>query len=149
MVGLVRDLAEYERALDQCTLTSEQLHTALFAAQPAVFAHVAESAGAVVGLALWFRSFSTWDGVHGIYLEDLYVRPELRGSGLGTALLGELAAECVRNGYTRLQWSVLKWNEPSIGFYRSLGALPQDEWDVYRLSGEALTRFGTSQVSLG
>jgi GNAT superfamily N-acetyltransferase len=140
MVELVYELAEYERAPEQCHLTAEQLRTALFGESPALFAHVAELDGHVVGLALWFLNFSTWDGVHGVYLEDLYVRPTARGSGLGRALLSALAEECVARGYTRLQWWVLDWNAPAIGFYRSLGAVPMDEWTVYRVRGDALTR---------
>ena len=140
MVGLIHELADYERAPEECHITSEQLHRALFGPDPAVFAHVAELDGDVVGCALWFKNFSTWDGVHGIYLEDLYVRPSARGSGLGKALLVALADECVRQGYTRLQWSVLNWNEPAIGFYHSLGAVPLDEWTTYRVSGDALEK---------
>lgn len=138
VVGLIHELAEYERAPEQCHITGEQLHTALFGPAPALFGHVAELDGVVVGCALWFKNFSTWDGVHGIYLEDLYVRPGARGSGLGKALLVALADECVRQGYTRLQWSVLDWNEPAIGFYDSLGAVPLDEWVGYRVTGDAL-----------
>ena len=144
MVQLVYELAEYERAPEQCHLTAAQLHTALFGPNPALFAHVAEHEGEVVGTALWFLNFSTWDGVHGIYLEDLYVRPSARGSGLGKALLVALAEECVQQGYTRLQWWVLNWNEPAIGFYESLGAVPMDEWTVMRVSGAALGRLAGS-----
>lgn len=140
LVGLIYELAEYERAPEQCHITTDQLHTALFGESPALFAHVAELNGEVVGCALWFRNFSTWDGVHGVYLEDLYVRPSARGSGLGKALLVALAEECVRQGYTRLQWWVLNWNEPAIGFYKSLGAVPMDEWTVMRVSGPALNQ---------
>jgi len=137
-VELVYELATYEKAPDECHLTTGQLHTALFGPSPALFGHVAELDGEVVGVALWFLNFSTWDGVHGIYLEDLFVQPRHRGSGLGRALLTALAEECVARGYSRLQWSVLNWNEPSIGFYRKLGALPLDEWTVFRLDGDAL-----------
>jgi GNAT superfamily N-acetyltransferase len=139
VVRLVHDLAEYERAADQCHLTDEQLHAALFGPQPALFGHVAELDGEVVGFALWFLNFSTWRGTHGIYLEDLYVRPEHRGSGLGRALLRALAQECVRRGLGRLEWSVLDWNTPSIAFYKSLGAQPMDEWTVHRLADDTLT----------
>lgn len=139
VTGLVYELAEYERARHECTVTESQLTAALFGANPAVFGHVAEEDGAVVGTALWFRNFSTWDGVHGIHLEDLYVQPRFRGRGYGKALLATLARECADSGYTRLTWSVLKWNTPSIDFYESLGADAQDEWTGYRLSGDALT----------
>ncbi|WP_019930904.1 GNAT family N-acetyltransferase [Nocardia sp. BMG111209] len=142
MVRLVYDLADYEKARDQCTLTEERLHTALFGPAPALFAHVAvdDSSGTVLGCAIWFLNFSTWDGVHGIYLEDLYVMPEARGRGLGKALLAELARVAVERGYSRVAWSVLDWNAPSIDFYRAIGAQPQEEWLGYRLSGTALSR---------
>jgi GNAT superfamily N-acetyltransferase len=142
-VELVHELALYEKAPDECHLTAEQLNTALFGPAPALFGHVAELDDDVVGVALWFLNFSTWDGVHGIYLEDLFVRPAHRGSGLGKALLTALAQECVDRGYTRLQWWVLNWNEPSIGFYRKLGAVAMDEWTVFRLAGEALNELGS------
>jgi GNAT superfamily N-acetyltransferase len=135
---LIRELAEYERSLDEVTSSEDDLLRALFAAQPAVFAHVAEHDGRVAGFALWFVNYSTWLGRHGIYLEDLYVTPELRGQGLGQALLAELAAVCVQRGYGRLEWWVLDWNEPARGFYASLGAIPMDEWTVHRLTGQAL-----------
>jgi GNAT superfamily N-acetyltransferase len=139
VVQLVYDLAEYEKLAHECHLTEGQLSAALFGAHPALFGHVAVDSGDVVaGFALWFLNFSTWDGVHGVYLEDLYVRPEHRGGGLGRALLATLAGVCVEHGYTRLQWSVLDWNAPSIGFYKSLGAVPMDEWTVFRLAGEPL-----------
>ena len=143
IVDLVYGLAEYERAPQECRLTAEQLQTALFGDKPAVFCHVAEIGGEVVGCALWFLNFSTWRGVHGIYLEDLFVRPEQRGSGLGKALLTALAQECVTNGYERLEWSVLDWNTPAIDFYKSLGALSQDEWSTFRLTDSALTQLGS------
>jgi GNAT superfamily N-acetyltransferase len=143
IVDLVYGLATYERAPDECHLTADQLTTALFGPTPAVFCHVALIDGEVVGCALWFLNFSTWRGVHGIYLEDLYVAPEHRGSGLGKALLTALAQECVRNNYERLEWSVLNWNTPAITFYDSLGALPQDEWTTYRLTDTALTTLGS------
>ena len=135
---LIRELAEYEKSLDQVTGTEEDLRGALFAGQPAVFAHVAEHSGTVAGFALWFLNFSTWTGRHGIYLEDLYVMPGQRGTGLGRALLAELAGICVQNGYDRLQWWVLDWNSAARGFYESLGAEAMDEWTVHRLTGPAL-----------
>ncbi|CAM4132617.1 GNAT family N-acetyltransferase [Nocardiopsis rhodophaea] len=145
---LVRDLAEYEKEPDAAVATEEDFANALFGPDAAVFAHIAEHTnpdGSVTaaGFALWFRNFSTWTGKHGIYLEDLYVRPEYRGHGYGKALLAELAAICVNRGYTRLEWSVLDWNTPSIDFYKSLGAVPMDEWTVYRLAGESLTELGS------
>ncbi len=147
---LIRDLAEYERALPEVTGTERQLHDALFAqrpsaAQPAIFAHVAEHEGKVGGFALWFLNFSTWQCRHGIYLEDLYVRPELRGHGYGRQLLAELAALCVERGYGRLDWSVLDWNEPTIGFYRSLGAVSIDDWMRFRLTGQALANLAAGR----
>ncbi|MFJ4204855.1 GNAT family N-acetyltransferase [Streptomyces sviceus] len=139
--ALIRELADYEKALEEAKATEEQLHEALFGPHPAAYAHVAtDSTDAVVGYAIWFLNFSTWRGVHGIYLEDLYVRPTARGSGHGKALLTELARICVERGYQRLEWSVLNWNTPAIDFYESLGARPQDEWTVYRLTDQALTK---------
>jgi GNAT superfamily N-acetyltransferase len=138
VVGLVHELAAYERAADECHLTEAQLAAALFGDRVALYGHVAELDGTVVGCALWFLNFSTWRGVHGIYLEDLFVQPGHRGRGLGRALLATLAAECARQGYARLEWWVLNWNEPSIGFYRSLGAVAQDDWTVFRLADDAL-----------
>jgi GNAT superfamily N-acetyltransferase len=138
VVALTHALADYEKAPDECHLTDEQLHTALFGPAPALFGHVAEVDGEVVGFALWFLSFSTWRGVHGLYLEDLFVLPEHRGAGLGKALLAVLAQECVEHGYERFEWSVLNWNTPSIEFYRSVGAVPVDDWIRYRLADSAL-----------
>ncbi|MFJ8664247.1 GNAT family N-acetyltransferase [Streptomyces sp. NPDC093600] len=141
--AMVRELAEYEKALDEARASEDQLREALFGERPAAFAHIAETdEGEVAGFALWFLNFSTWRGVHGIYLEDLYVRPSLRGGGHGKALLRELARICVERGYERMEWSVLDWNTPSIDFYKSLGAKPQDEWTVYRLTDEALASLG-------
>jgi GNAT superfamily N-acetyltransferase len=135
---LIVDLARYERAAHEVKTTTDQLRVALFGPQPAAYALVAESDNQVVGFALYFRNFSTWEGVHGIYLEDLYVMPEYRGSGLGRVLLTSLAGVAVERGYARLEWAVLDWNQSAIDFYRSLGAVAMDEWTVYRLSGEAL-----------
>ena len=107
-----------------------------------MFAHVAEEEGRIVGMAIWFLNFSTWTGRNGIYLEDLYVRPEARGQGIGRALLAELAAVAHRSGYGRVDWAVLNWNEPALRLYRSLGAVPLDEWTSYRLAGPAVGRVG-------
>jgi GNAT superfamily N-acetyltransferase len=143
---LIRDLAAYERSLPQVTGTEDELRQTLFGPSPAIFAHVAEHEGQVAGFALWFLNYSTWLCRHGLYLEDLYVAPELRGEGLGKALLAELAALCVERGYGRLEWWVLDWNEPARGFYRSLGAVPMDEWTVHRLTGQALADLAASRA---
>lgn len=135
---MIRDLATYERGLHEVSATENDLRAALLAAQPSLFAHVADDGGRAVGFALWFLSYSTWAGRHGIYLEDLYVKPERRGQGHGQALLAELARICVERGYQRLEWSVLDWNSPALRFYESLGAVPMDEWTVHRLTGPAL-----------
>ena len=143
VVGLVRELAEYEKAAHEVRLTEQQLHDRLFGDAPALFGHVAEVDGQVVGMALWFLNFSTWRGTHGIYLEDLYVQPGRRGTGLGKDLLRTLAALCVERGYSRLEWWVLDWNTPSIEFYKKAGAVPMDEWTVFRLTDDALAAFAT------
>ncbi|WP_395110337.1 GNAT family N-acetyltransferase [Actinomadura sp. SCN-SB] len=144
LLRLIRDLADYERALHEVKATEDDLRAGLFGPSPKVFAHVAEHEGEVVGFALWFLSYSTWLGRHGIYLEDLYVDPAVRGNGYGKALLTELARIAHDRGYGRVEWSVLNWNKPSIGFYESLGARPQDEWTTYRLTGAALTNLAKS-----
>ncbi|MFF9016438.1 GNAT family N-acetyltransferase [Streptomyces sp. NPDC014870] len=147
--AMVRELAAYEKALDEVRATPEQLHEALFGPRPAAYAHIAESPeGEPVGFALWFLNFSTWRGVHGIYLEDLYVRPTSRGGGHGKALLAELARICVERGYQRLEWSVLDWNEPAVEFYTSLGAVSMDEWTVNRLTDDALRRLASTPSGL-
>ena len=135
---LIRDLAAYERSLHEVTATEQDLAAALLADRPALFAHVADDGGRVVGFALWFLNYSTWGGRHGIYLEDLYVVPESRGHGHGKALLAELARICAERGYGRLEWWVLDWNTPARRFYESLGAVAMDEWTVHRLTGPAL-----------
>ncbi|MFE5585944.1 GNAT family N-acetyltransferase [Kitasatospora sp. NPDC056531] len=145
VLAMIRELADYEQAPQEAVATEEQLREALFGANPALFGLIAEddTTGEPVGFAVWFLNFSTWRGTHGIYLEDLYVRPEARGGGHGKALLLELARIAVERGYARVEWSVLDWNQPSIDFYKSLGAVPMDEWTVYRLTGEALTAAGS------
>jgi GNAT superfamily N-acetyltransferase len=135
---MIRDLASYERSLHEVTAAEDDLRAALLAARPSLFAHVADEDGQPVGFALWFLSYSTWLGRHGIYLEDLYVKPERRGQGHGRALLAELARICVERGYGRLDWSVLDWNSPARRFYDSLGAVTVDEWVIYRLTGASL-----------
>jgi GNAT superfamily N-acetyltransferase len=144
IVAMVHELAEYERAPEECHLTDRQLHAALFptgpaAPEPALFGHVAAPVGGgePFGFALWFLNFSTWEGVHGVYLEDLYVRPAARGTGAGRGLLSALAQVCVDRGYARLEWWVLHWN-PARDFYHSIGAVPMEEWIPYRMEGKPL-----------
>ena len=149
ILDLIKELAIYEREPDAVSATEESLMSALFGRTPAVYCHVIdhpEHAGKLAGFALWFLNFSTWLGKHGIYLEDLFVRPELRGRGYGQILLKSLAQICVERGYGRLEWWVLDWNEPSIEFYKSMGAVPMDEWTVFRLTGDALTELGAPSV---
>jgi len=144
ILQLVHDLAAYEKEPDKVLATPAHFHAVLFpeTGTPTTFAHVAEVDGEVVGMAVWYLTFSTWTGVNGIWLEDLFVQPGQRGSGLGRALLATLARTCVERGYQRLEWWVLDWNEPSIGFYESLGARAQDEWTVFRMDGAALGELG-------
>jgi|ERR1039457_3981907 GNAT superfamily N-acetyltransferase len=138
LVQLIRDLAAYERSPDSVQIEPEQLRVALFGDSPTVFAHVADEGGRIVGMAIWFLNFSTWTGRNGIFLEDLYVRPEERIRGIGRALVATLASIAHQLGYGRIEWSVLDWNEPALRFYRSLGATPMEEWTGYRLSGSAI-----------
>ena len=145
--ALIRELAEYERLSHQVIANQQQLRDALFSATPHVYCHVVEEEHTIVGFALWFLTFSTFEGATGLYLEDLYVRESHRRQGIGASLLQRLAALCVERGYTRLQWWVLDWNEPSIEFYRSFGAVPMDEWTVYRVSGEALRKLSSATAS--
>jgi GNAT superfamily N-acetyltransferase len=147
IVGLISDLAEYEHLAHEAIARDEDIYRALFAENPHVFCHVAEQNGEVIGFALWFLNFSTFHGASGLYLEDLFVREQHRGGGVGTALMKELARLCVERGYTRFQWWVLDWNTPSIGFYESIGAVAMDEWTVYRLSGDPLRAFAESALS--
>ena len=151
LLRLVRDLAEYERELDKVEATEEDYRRLMFPGEgPATaYGHVAEVDGEVVGMALWYVTFSTWTGVNGIWLEDLYVMPEHRGRGIGRDLLAALARICVERGYPRLEWWVLNWNEPSIGFYRSLGAAPSDEWTTYRLGDDALVALAVRSGVVG
>jgi GNAT superfamily N-acetyltransferase len=135
---MILALAEYERARHEVRATAADLESALFGQTPRVFALVAEDEGDVVGFALWFATYSTWLGRHGLWLEDLYVEPAHRERGHGKALLVALARLCVDRGWGRLEWNVLDWNEPALAFYRALGASPLGEWTVHRLSGEAL-----------
>jgi GNAT superfamily N-acetyltransferase len=146
ILQMIHELAIYEKEPHAVRNTPEMLADVLFGEHPRVYATMAENAaGEVQGFALWFLNYSTWEGVHGIYLEDLYVTPEARGEGHGKALLQHLAATAVERGSARVEWSVLDWNEPSISFYKKLGALPMEEWSTFRLTGEALESFGTAR----
>jgi GNAT superfamily N-acetyltransferase len=139
VLSLVRELAEYEKLLHEVEATEAMIGAALFGADPRLFCEIAEWEGEPAGFAVWFLNFSTFSGRAGLYLEDLFVRPPQRGKGIGKAMLAHLAKLCVANGWSRLQWSVLDWNTPSIEFYKSLGAVLMDEWTVCRISGPALT----------
>lgn len=144
LTAMVHELAEFEKAAEHCTVTENQLRTALFGDNPTVHGHIVEIDGKAAAGALWFYNFSTWDGVAGIYLEDLYVRPEFRRRGLARALIAALARECVRSGGTRLSWAVLNWNVDAIALYESVGGEPQHEWTTYRVSGAALSTLADS-----
>jgi GNAT superfamily N-acetyltransferase len=153
VLAMIHELAVYEREPDAVKTTAADLHRDLFTGAasphgaPAIYCDVAVSRdqpNELFGMALWFLSYSTWEGTHGIYLEDLYVRPPARGKGIGKALIAGLAQRCVARGFARLEWSVLDWNTPAIGFYRSIGAVGMDEWTVQRLTGPALAELGGS-----
>ena len=142
--ALIVELAVYEREPDAVEASEADLHAAMFGDRPLAEAVLAEHGGEIVGLALFFTNFSTWAGKGGLYLEDLFVRPQARGLGLGKALLVHLAGIAVARGYGRFEWSVLDWNTPAIDFYRALGATAQDEWTVMRVDGAALARLANS-----
>ena len=141
ILGLIKELAEYEKAPDEVIATEKEIHESLFKQDSVTHCHIAEVDQKIVGIAIWFLNYSTWLGKEGIYLEDLYVKLEYRKKGIGLNLMKTLAKICFDRGYERFQWWVLNWNESSINFYKSIGALPMDEWTVYRLSGEALKKF--------
>jgi GNAT superfamily N-acetyltransferase len=143
--SFIRELAEYERLLDQVEATAGDIERVLFAPHPRAFCDIAAYDGEPAGFALWFYNFSTFRGRHGIYLEDLFVRPALRGKGVGKALLAHLAKRAVAEGCARVEWWVLDWNEPSIKFYECLGAIPMEEWTVFRLTGDALKRLAQAK----
>ncbi|MDX3806366.1 N-acetyltransferase family protein [Bosea thiooxidans] len=142
VLAFVKELAEYEKLLHEVVASEADIAESLFGGSPRVFCDIAEWDGEPVGFALWFYTYSTFRGRHGIWLEDLFVRPEQRGRGIGKALMARLAKRCVEEDLPRLAWWVLNWNEPSRVFYRSIGAKAQDEWTVKRLEGEALADLG-------
>jgi GNAT superfamily N-acetyltransferase len=143
--ALVCELADYENLQGEVDATPEEISAALFAKDPQktpqVFCDIAEWSGEAAGFSVWFRNFSTFRGRHGIYLEDLYVRPEFRGRGIGKALMAKLAQRCVEDKLARFEWAVLDWNTPSIEFYKSIGAQVMDQWKICRLTGKALYDF--------
>jgi GNAT superfamily N-acetyltransferase len=142
VLQLIQDLAIYEKAPEQVEASKEDLLNTIFSSDPRVFCDLVEVDGQIAGMAIWFLNYSTWQAKHGIYLEDLFIKPEYRGRGYGKALLKHLAKICDEKGYGRLQWWVLDWNSPAIEFYKSLGAEAMDEWTVYRTSGKALKDLG-------
>jgi len=146
ILELVGELAVYEREPDAVEATEEMLAASLFGPSPVASCHVVDVDDDVVGFALWYVTFSTWKGRPGLWLEDLYVRPAARGQGWGRAMLQELAAVCVERGYPRFEWWVLDWNVDAQGFYGALGAVAEDEWTTWRVSGDALTALADQQT---
>ena len=142
VLQLIHDLAVFEKAPNEVEATEKELLETIFTSDPKVFCDLVEVDGEIAGMAIWFLNYSTWQGKHGIYLEDLFIKPEYRGRGYGKALLKHLAKICDDKGYGRFQWWVLDWNSPAIEFYRSLGAVAMDEWTVYRVSGVPLKELG-------
>lgn len=139
--ALVKELAEYERLSHEVDASDEQIAAALFAPQPRLFCDIAEADGGIAGFAMWFLNYSSFRGRHGIYLEDLFVRPAFRGRGIGKALMRTLAQRCIDKGYARFEWAVLDWNAPAIAFYRSIGARVLDDWRICRMTDGALMQF--------
>lgn len=142
--ALIYELALYEKAPEEAKATAADIEESFFSNDPKVFCDLVEVDGAIAGCAIWFLNYSTWQGKHGIYLEDLFVRPSFRGKGFGKALLVHLAKICEVEGYGRLQWWVLDWNTPAIDFYKGIGAEPMDEWTVFRVSGDELGQLAQS-----
>ena len=140
ILRFVRELADYEKAIHEVEATEETVRASIFGEGSVTRALIAERDGAAIGMAVWFLSYSTWQAKNGLYLEDLYVTPAARGTGAGKALLRRLAQIALESGCGRFEWSVLDWNEPSIAFYRSLDAVPMDDWTTYRVTGEALSK---------
>lgn len=146
IVAMIHALAEFERAPQECTVTEAQITAALFGEDPPARCFIAEADGEVGAMALWFRNFSTWDGVAGIHLEDLFVHERFRRRGLARALLAALARECVEHGYSRLSWAVLDWNADAIALYDSVGGRPMTEWITYRVSGPELSALASRDI---
>ena len=142
VLQLIHDLALYEKAPNEVEATEKELLETIFVDNARVFCDVVEVNGEIAGMAIWFLNYSTWQGKHGIYLEDLFIKPEFRGKGYGKSLLQHLAKVCDERGYGRFQWWVLDWNSPAIEFYKSLGAVAMDDWTVYRVSGDPLKKLG-------
>jgi len=142
VLQLIHDLALYEKAPNEVEATEKELLETIFVDNARVFCDIVDVNGEIAGMAIWFLNYSTWQGKHGIYLEDLFIKPEFRGKGYGKALLQHLAKVCDERGYGRFQWWVLDWNSPAIEFYKSLGAVAMDEWTVYRVSGDPLKKLG-------
>ncbi|MBJ7401096.1 GNAT family N-acetyltransferase [Mycolicibacterium sp.] len=147
IVAMIYELAVFEHVPEQCTVTESQITAGLFGPDPQAFCHIAEVDGEPAAVAVWFRNFSTWDGVAGIYLEDLFVRERFRRHGLGRAMLATLARECVEHGYSRLSWAVLDWNSPAIALYDAVGGRPMSEWISYRVSGPELSALAGPALS--
>ena len=149
ILALIGELAAYERLAHQAGAGLADIEQALFGPAPKVFCEIAEIDGEPIGFALWFYNFSTFQGRHGLYLEDLYVCPSARGRGAGRALLASLARRCVAEGLSRMEWAVLDWNAPAIGLYDALGAASLDDWRIRRLAGEALARLAHGESPTG
>jgi GNAT superfamily N-acetyltransferase len=149
IVAMIYELAAFEDAVEQCTVTESQVTAALFGPEPSASCHLAEVDDEPAAVAVWFRNFSTWDGAAGIYLEDLFVREEFRRLGLGRAMLATLARQCVEHGYSRLSWAVLDWNSPAIALYDAVGGKQMSEWITYRVSGSELSALAGSAPSDG
>lgn len=145
ILGLIRELAEYERLAHEVTATESDLRVSLFGVRPDAEAVIAECDGQVAGYALFFHNYSTFQCKRGLYLEDLFVRPGFRGRGIGKLLLAHLATVAIQRGCARFEWAVLDWNASAIGFYQQIGAVPMDEWTVFRVRGDALERLAASQ----
>jgi len=145
--SLVRELADYEKLSAEVAATEDAIAAALFCPAPRLYCEIAEWGGAPAGFSTWFLNYSTFRGNHGLYIEDLFVRPAYRGRGIGKALMASLARRCIDEGYGRCEWAVLDWNAPSIAFYKSIGAQLREEWRLCRLSGEALASFARAAAS--